>query len=86
MHAKKAEMVTMLGESSRAVDAALAHLVDVVRHPGQHGWRSSLGAAVVGFPVVGFAALMVDVSEVIVGRSGDAEWRRAFPEDDPGEE
>ena len=83
MHAKKQELLTKLDESSRSFDAALGHLVDVLRHPRAHGWRSSLGAAVVGLPLIGVGAVIVDVSEVLVSRSTDAEWQRAFPGEGP---
>lgn len=86
MHPKKAELLTTIGEVSRLSDVALGTTIDLVRHPRQYGWRNSLAAAIVGLPLVSVSAVIVDVAEVIVARSADAEWRRAFPDTAEGDD
>jgi hypothetical protein len=86
MHPKKAELLTTIGEVSRLSDVALGTAIDLVRHPRQYGWRNSLAGALVGLPLLGVSAVIVDVAEVVIARSTDAEWQRAYPDDAEGDD
>jgi len=85
MHEKKAEVLAKLEEASRGIDDALGHMANVALHPGEHGWSHSISAAVIGLPIVALSALAVDVGEIMVKRTSDAEWNRDFPPDKTGD-
>jgi hypothetical protein len=80
MHQKKADILKKLSDASRDIDDAARHVADVARHPDKHGWLGSVGAAIVGLPIVGITALALAASEVVVGRIPDADFQRDFPD------
>jgi hypothetical protein len=80
MHPKKSEMLRMLDESSRSLDSLLGQVTGIARRPATYGW-GSVGAVLALLPL-GFSAVLLDVTEVRVARSSDAEWERNFPTTD----
>jgi len=78
MHWKKAELLAGLEEACRLNDESLRHALGVVRHP-ERGWAGSLGTAALGLPLIGVAAALTDLSYVLVARTPDDRWARAFP-------
>lgn len=83
MHEKKAEVLAKLHEASRGLDDALRQTIDVARNPQQHGLFSSIGAAIVGLPLLGVSALAIAVGEAGVASTPDADWQRDFPDKQP---
>jgi len=78
MHPKKAELLASLDEASRLQDALLRDQLSVALRPDKYGFFGSLGAVVI-LPLTAFSALMNDVSTVMLVRSDDSVWEKAFP-------
>jgi hypothetical protein len=80
MHPRKAECLHHFDEASGHWDTVIRQLIGVAAQPRKYGWLS-LAAATVALPTVGVAAVLNDLAHVSVARSGDDEWRRAFPDE-----
>jgi hypothetical protein len=79
MHPKKAELLAGTEQVSQVYDGMLRQALHVVRHPRQYGWSGSLATAALGLPLMGIGAVLSDLSYVLLARSADATWERAFP-------
>jgi hypothetical protein len=80
MHPKRAEALRSVEQASRAYDESLRRGVHTVMHPQEHGWRASLVTLAVFLPLTVVSAALIDVSEIMLKRSGDEAWDRAFPD------
>ena len=78
MHPEKARIMAGLLELARKNDDLLREAVAVVRAPATYGWEGSLLAAA-ALPVMGVGAVLNDLSLILLTRSADATWEKAFP-------
>lgn len=78
MHPEKAKAVAALLEIARMKDDMLKEALAVVRAPGTYGWEGSLLTATV-LPLMGVGAVLNDLSVILLTRSADATWEKAFP-------
>ena len=81
MNPEKAKVLATLDESARVHDASLRRSLDVVAHPDQHGWRTSLLTAAGVVPLTGISAVLTDLSRAFIARSDDEAWGRQLPPD-----
>jgi hypothetical protein len=78
MHPEKAKALATLLEIARVKDELLRDAVAVVRAPGTYGWEGSLLTATM-LPLIGVGAMLNDLSVIMLTRSADATWEKAFP-------
>lgn len=81
MHPDKVEALNKLAEVTRELDAEIAQLKDVARHPHRDGWRKSLRALSI-LPFLGAGATICDATDLLLRRIPDARWGDA-PENGP---
>ena len=79
MHPQKAKLLAQLRESARSRDEILAEGIAAVRAPHRYGWSDSLLIATVMLPLTGLGAVFNDLSIILVSRTPDATWEKAFP-------
>ena len=79
MHPQKAKILAGLLELARMKDEMLNDGLAVVRAPDQYGWTGSLLTATVMLPLTGLGAVFNDLSIILVSRTPDATWEKAFP-------
>jgi len=84
MNPEKAKVLATLDRSARVHDTSLHRSLDVVAHPGQHGWRKSLLTAAIVVPLTGISAVLTDLSRALIGHSDDEAWGRQLPPDASG--
>jgi hypothetical protein len=80
LHPKRAEALRSVERVSRAYDESLRREVRTIMHPQEHGWKASLITLAVFLPLTVVSATVVDVSEMMLRRSSDEPWERAFPD------
>lgn len=78
MHPEKAKVLTGLLEIARKEDQMLKDALAVVRAPGTYGWEGSILTATM-LPLMGVGAVLTDLNIVLLTRSTDATWEKAFP-------
>ena len=79
MNPRKASVLTTLDDAAKVHDESLQRSIDIVKNPGQFGWRKSLLTAAVVVPLTGVSAVLTDLSRVMVARSDDDAWSRQLP-------
>jgi hypothetical protein len=79
MNSRKQSVLDTLDDAAKVHDESLKRSLDVVAHPEQHGWRTSILTAAVVLPLTGISAVFTDLSRVLVARSDDDAWSRALP-------
>ena len=79
MHPQKAKILAGLLELARMKDEMLNDGLAVVRAPDQYGRTGSLLTATVMLLLTGLGAVFNDLSIILVSRTPDATWEKAFP-------
>ena len=80
MHPTKAKVLASLDASSALVDQAVRHSFRAFASPREHG-PVGLGVALAVVPLWAVAALLGDLSYVMLSRTDDAVWDRIPPLD-----
>ena len=80
MHPQKAKILAQLLELAEMKTQMLSDGLAVARAPERYGWSGSLLTAGVMFPLTALGAVFNDFSIIMVSRTPDATWERAFPE------
>lgn len=81
MHPEKAKILSGLNDVARMKDEMLAEGLAVALAPHRYGWSGSLLTAGVMLPLTALGAVLNDFSIVMVSRTPDATWEKAFPKD-----
>jgi hypothetical protein len=81
MHPEKAKLLAGLRDIARMKDEMLREGLAVAGDPRRYGWDGSLLTAAVMLPLTALSAVFTDVSIVLVSRTPDATWNKAFPTD-----
>jgi hypothetical protein len=79
MHPEKAKILAGLNDIARMKDEMLADGLAVALAPYRYGWTGSLLTAGVMLPLTAFGAVLNDFSIIMVTRTPDATWKKAFP-------
>jgi hypothetical protein len=80
MHPQKAKILAQLLEVAEMKDQMLSEGLAVVRAPERYGWSGSLLTASVMLPLTALGAVINDFSIIMVSRTPDATWEKAFPQ------
>jgi hypothetical protein len=78
VHPKKAEILATVEHAATTWDAMMHEALHVISHPTQYTLRGALGAASL-LPLMGVNLLLVDLNWVLVARTPDETWQRAYP-------
>ena len=81
MHPRKAQLLGQLRALAEMKDESLREGLAVVRAPDQYGWTGSLLTATVMLPLTALGAVLNDLSFILVSRTPDTTWEKAFPQE-----
>ena len=78
MHPKKAEILGTFEHAAATWDAMIRNALHAIGDPAQSTVGGALGAAAM-LPLMGVNLLLVDLNWVLVARTPDDTWQRAYP-------